>query len=682
MSARDLDQLSIDAIRFLSVDAVQNANSGHPGLPMGAAAMAYVLWTRFLEHDPAEPKWPDRDRFVLSAGHGSALLYTLLHLTGYDLSLDDLKSFRQWGSRTPGHPESDLTPGVEATTGPLGQGISNAVGMAIVEAHLAARFNRDGHEVVDHYTYVLASDGDLMEGVASEACSLAGHLRLGKLVVLYDDNRVTLAGTTSLSFTEDVCGRFRAYGWHVQHLDDGNDLAAVEHAIRAARRVTAQPSIIVARTTIGYGAPKKQGTFEAHGSPLGPDEVRAAKEQAGWPVEPAFHVPAEALENFRQALSRGAALRKEWDGLLVAYARAFPDLAAELRRRIAGELRKEWWKGLPEFPADEKGLATRKASEAAMQSLARTVPELVGGSADLNNSTFTWLKGEGDFESPDTSPADVQGAVGGAWGYEGRNVHFGVREHAMGAAVNGMALHGGIIPYGATFLIFSDYMRPAVRLSALSHLGSIWVYTHDSIALGEDGPTHQAVEHYAALRAIPDLLFVRPADANETVWAWRVALENRHRPTALALTRQNVPTLDRGRYAPAEGLRRGAYVLNPDVDDPTLILMATGSEVQHVVAAEQDLSARGLRVRLVSMPSWELFAEQPPEYRDAVLPRSVVRRLAVEAGVTLGWERWVGDRGVIIGLDRFGASAPGGRVMKELGFTKENVIARALELAG
>jgi transketolase len=680
MPPNELDQLSINTIRFLSVDAVQKANSGHPGLPMGAAPMAYLLWTRFLKHDPAEPKWPDRDRFVLSGGHGSMLLYSLLHLTGYDLTLDDIKSFRQWGSRTPGHPESDITPGVEATTGPLGQGISNAVGMAIAEAHLAARFNRPGHEIVDHHTYVLASDGDVMEGVASEACSLAGHLRLGKLIVLYDDNRISLAGSTSVSFSEDVAARFRAYGWHVDRVDDGNDLDRIERALDGARLETARPSLIAVRTVIGYGAPHKAGTFEAHGSPLGPDEVKAAKQNLGWPTEPEFRIPEEALANFRRALDSGKKTRQRWLERVQGYAREFPDLAAELQRRWTAKLPEGWDAQLPKFDADEKGLATRKASEAVMQSLAKSLPELMGGSADLDPSTFTWLKGEGDFESPAIPSENAQGRVGGPWGYEGRNIHFGVREHGMGAAVNGMALHGGLIPYGSTFLIFSDYMRPAIRLSALSRLRSIWVYTHDSIGLGEDGPTHQAVEHYLALRSIPDLLFIRPADANETVWAWRVAIETHHQPTVLALTRQNVPTFDRSLFASAEGLRRGAYVMNPKVTEPDIVLMASGSEVQHIVGAERALTAKGVNARLVSMPCWELFAAAPREYRDTVLPPRVTRRLSIEAGVTLGWQKWVGDHGRSIGIDRFGASAPGARLMKEFGFTTENVVARALEM--
>ncbi len=679
MPATDLDTLSINTLRFLSVDAVQKANSGHPGLPMGAAAMAYVLWTRFLKHNPANPKWSDRDRFVLSAGHGSMLLYSLLHLTGYDsMPLDEIMNFRQWGSRTPGHPESHLTPGVETTTGPLGQGLANAVGMAIAEAHLAARFNRPGHEIVNHHTYVLAGDGDLMEGVTSEACSLAGHLRLGKLIVLYDDNRISLAGTTSISFTEDVGLRFGAYGWHVQRVSDGNDLEVVDRALKAAQSKMDQPSIILVRTTIGYGAPHKQNTFEVHGSPLGPDELKAAKENLGWPIEPMFLIPGEALENFRQILDRGKKWETDWSKRFDEYAKAFPDLAAEFKRRMAGELPAGWDADLLTFPADAKGLATRKASEVVMQSLAAKLPELMGGSADLNPSTFTVLKGQGDFQSTEASSRGAQGTSGGSWGYDGRNVHFGVREHGMGAAVNGMTLHGGLIAYGSTFLIFSDYMRPSVRLSAIMKIGAVWVYTHDGIGLGEDGPTHQAVEHYAALRAIPDLLFIRPCDANETVWAWKAAIQNRHRPTVLALSRQNVPTLDRSTFASAEGLLKGAYVLNPQVQSPDVILIGTGSEVQHIVAAEKTLAEKGMKARLVSMPCWELFEEQSAEYRESVLPSSVTARLAVETGVSLGWHKWIGEKGGTVTLDRYGGSAPGGVLMKQFGFTAENVVEKAL----
>jgi len=676
----DLDTLCINTIRFLSADGVQKANSGHPGLPMGAAPMAYVLWTKYLKHNPANPGWADRDRFVLSAGHGSMLLYSLLHLTGYDLPIEQLQQFRQWGSRTPGHPESHETKGVEATTGPLGQGISNAVGLAIAEAHLAARFNRPDHEIIDHQTRVIASDGDLMEGVASEACSLAGHLALSKLTVLYDDNHICLAGSTSLSFSEDVARRFEGYGWHVRHVADGLDLKAIDAALAEADAETTRPSLILVRNTIGYGAPDVEGTYKAHGSPLGDKELAAAKKNLGWPAEPRFLVPPDAQKHFREALSRGDDAEKAWQARWKAYQAAFPDLAAELQRRLEGTLPRGWEASLPVFEASASGMATRNASEEVMQKLAGALPELVGGSADLNNSTLTWLKGEGDFEPAGSTSDGAQGQVGGVWGPAGRNLHFGIREHAMGAAVNGLALHGGFVPYGSTFLVFSDYMRGSIRLSAISRLGTVWVFTHDSIGVGEDGPTHQPVEHYAALRAIPELLFFRPGDANETAWAWRTAIANRHRPSVLALTRQKIPTLDRTKFAGPEGLARGAYVLNPEVERPDLILLSSGSEVSLIVDAATQLAADGVKVRLVSMPCWELFEEQEPSYRDAVLPPSVRKRLAVEAGVTLGWERFTGLDGDTVTLDRFRASAPGPRVMQELGFTVENVGARARAL--
>ncbi len=671
----DLDTLAINTIRFLAVDAIQKANSGHPGLPMGAAPMAYALWTRFLRHNPANPHWPNRDRFVLSGGHGSMLLYALLHLTGYDLTLNDLKQFRQWNSRTPGHPERHLTPGVEVTTGPLGQGLANAVGLAVAEAHLAARYNRPGHTPIDHYTYVLASDGDLMEGVAFEACALAGHWRLGKLIVLYDDNHISLAGTTSLSFSEDVGARFTALGWHTLNVSDGNDIEAITRAIQSARAFGDRPSLIAVRTQIGYGAPTKQGTAEAHGSPLGAAEVRAAKERLHWPLEPDFHIPAEVTVHFRQALSKGAAAEADWHTRWQAYQAEFPELAAELGRRLAGDLPTDWQSVIPTFPADPKGLATRKASETVLQHLAAALPELVGGSADLNPSTFTVLKNHGDFQSV-LQPADfAQGRSGGDWSYAGRNLHFGVREHGMGAIVNGLAAHGGFIPYGATFLVFSDYMRPTLRLAAIMELGSVWVFTHDSIGVGEDGPTHQPVEHYAALRAIPGALFIRPADANETAHAWRVALANRHRPTMLALTRQNLPILDRAVLASAEGVERGAYILKA-VAEPQLVIIATGSEVSLMLEAEKLLAAHGVRAQLVSMPCWELFAEQPADYQRQVLPPHLPR-LAVEAGVAQGWERWAT---ATVTLNRYGASAPAPRLLAEFGFTAEHVAQQALSL--
>lgn len=673
----DLDNLCINTIRTLSIDAVQKANSGHPGLPLDAAPMAYVLWTRFLKHNPANPKWYDRDRFVLSAGHGSMLLYSLLHLTGYDLPLEQIKQFRQFGSMTPGHPEHGLAPGVEATTGPLGQGFGNGVGMAIAEAYLAARYNRPGHEIVNHYTYALVSDGDLMEGIASEAASLAGALKLGKLIYLYDDNRITLAGSTFLTFTEDRAERFRAYGWHTQAVEDGNDIAAIEQALKYARQETDRPSLILVRTHIGYGSPNKHDTFEAHGSPLGVEEVKLTKANLGWPFEEPFYIPGEALEHFREALDDGQKLEANWNKRFAAYSQEYPDLAGEFTRMMKGDLPKGWDADLPTFPADAKGLATRKASGKAINAFAAKLPEFIGGSADLNPSTDTALKDLGDFESPDDGTGDKQGAVGGGWNYAGRNLYYGVREHAMGSISNGIALHG-LMPFTATFFTFSDYMRPAIRLAALTGLHVVLVFTHDSIFLGEDGPTHQSVEHLAALRAIPNLVTIRPCDANETVEAWRAAIEMRGRPVALVLTRQNVPTLDRKVVAPAAGLRRGAYVLvEAPNGNPDLILMATGSEVSLVVDAQKKLWEEKISARVVSMSSWELFEEQPQSYKDEVLPPTVRARLAVEAGVPQGWSRYTGDEGDMLGVDRFGASAPYQVLADKFGFTVENVVARA-----
>jgi transketolase len=682
MSVNDLQQRAINTLRFLSADAVQQANSGHPGLPMGAAAMAYAIWTRHLRHNPRHPRWPDRDRFVLSGGHGSALLYSLLHLTGYDLSLDELKRFRQWGSLTPGHPEYGLTPGVETTTGPLGQGFANGVGFAIAEAHLAAEFNQPTQswsetgikrgsqtpyeqQIIDHYVYAIVTDGDLMEGVASEAASLAGHLRLGKLIYLYDDNHISIDGSTDLAFTEDRAARFAAYGWHTQVVPDGNDVEAIDAAIRAAKQ-DARPSLILCRTHIGFGLPTRQDTAKAHGEPPGEEELNGAKKKLGWPLEPRFYIPEDVLAHFREAVDRGAQAEAEWQERLDAYHAAFTEKAAELERRLAGELPENWEADLPAFPADAKGMATRSASGKTLNVLAAKIPELIGGSADLTPSNNTWLEGYPDFQS--TTP-------------QGRNFHFGVREHGMGAVVNGMALHGGLIPYGATFLVFSDYMRGAIRLSALSHIPSIWVFTHDSIGVGEDGPTHQPVEHIAALRAIPNLVVIRPCDANETVEAWKWAIGHRGGPTALILTRQAVPILDRSIYTPASELARGAYVL-ADIGDvqPELILMASGSEVGLIIEAGLRLAAEGVNVRLVSFPSWELFEAQEAEYRQAVLPPSVRARLAVEAGAAQGWERWVGDGGAVIAMDRFGASAPAKVLLEQFGFTVENVIAKAREL--
>jgi transketolase len=676
-----LDELCINTMRFLSVDAVQKAKSGHPGMPLGAAPMAYVLWTRLLKHNPRNPSWFDRDRFVLSAGHGSMLLYSLLHLTGYDLTLDDIKQFRQFGSKTPGHPERGHTPGVETTTGPLGQGLANAVGMAIAEAQLAARYNRPGLEVIDHATYAIVSDGDLMEGVGSEAASLAGHLRLGKLTCLYDDNYVTLAAGTDITFSEDRARRFEAYGWHTVSVPDGNDLVAIDAALRAARAEAARPSLILVRTHIGYGSPNKQDTFEAHGSPLGVEEVRLTKQNLGWPTEPPFLIPEEALAHFREAMSRGARDEAASSERMTAYAKAFPELAQELRRTLNGELAPDWDADIPVFPADAKGMATRVASGKVMNAIAPRLPALTGGSADLDPSTHTALKGLGDFDPAAEKGVDTQGSAGGGWSYAGRNLHFGVREHAMGGIVNGMAAHGGIVPYGATFLIFSDYMRPPIRLAALMSLHVIHVFTHDSIALGEDGPTHQPVEQLAALRAIPNLTVIRPGDANETAVAWRVAVETHDRPVLLILSRQDVPTLDRSRYAPADGLRRGGYVLRDARDrKPDLILIASGAEVGLIVAAAERLSAEGLAVRCVSMPSWELFDALAQADRDAVLPPTVRARLAVEAGAAQGWHRYVGDAGGVLSVERFGASAPGEVVLREYGFSVDSVCARAKAL--
>lgn len=676
-----LDELCINTLRFLSVDAVQKANSGHPGMPLGAAPMAYVLWTRLLSHNPANPAWFDRDRFVLSPGHGSMLLYSLLHLTGYDLPLEQIRQFRQWGSSTPGHPERGLTPGVELTTGPLGQGFANGVGMAIAEAHLAATFNRPGFEIVNHFTYGIVSDGDLMEGVASEAASLAGHLRLGKLIYLYDDNHVTLASGTDLTFTEDRARRFDAYGWHTQSVEDGNDCAAIERALRAARGAVDRPSLILVRTHIGYGSPNRQDSFEAHGSPLGAEEVALTKQNLAWPVEPEFYIPEPAREHFIAAKARGARAEKAWRDRLAAHAQAFPECASAFQQSLRGDLPKAWDADIPDFPADTKGMATRIASGKVMNALARRLPTLIGGSADLNPSTHTMLSGLGDFESAATADCCRQGAVGGVWSYGGRNLNFGVREHGMGAILNGLAAHGGTLPYGSTFLVFSDYMRPPIRLAALMGLHVVYIFTHDSIALGEDGPTHQPVEQLAGLRAMPGLTVIRPGDANETAVAWRVAVEARDRPVALVLTRQDVPTLDRSEFAKADGLRRGAYVLADAPDgNPDLILIASGSEVSLVMAARRTLMSQDVQARVVSMPSWELFDAQSQDYRDQVLLPLVHARLAVEAGVSQGWHRYVGERGNVLSVERFGASAPGGVVMREYGFTAENVCKRALAL--
>lgn len=661
----DLDQLCVNTIRTLAMDTVEKAKSGHPGMPMGAAAMAYVLWTRFLKHNPADPSWPDRDRFVLSAGHGCALLYSLLHLTGYDLPLAELKQFRQWDSRTPGHSEYGRTPGVETTTGPLGQGFATGVGMAIAERMLAARFNRPGHTIVDHYTYAIVSDGDLMEGVASEAASLAGHLRLGKLIYLYDDNKITIEGSTDLTFTENVAERFEAYGWHVQRVD-GHDLRAVEAALRAAQAEQKRPSLIIARTHIAYGSPNKQDSPQAHGAPLGEEEVRLTKKALGWPTEEPFYIPNVALAHFRRALEAGSAAQTAWQARFSAYENAYPELTAEWRRVMSGELPKGWEEHLPTFDSAAGPMATREASGKVLNALAPYIPELVGGSADLAPSNLTYLASMGDFQAAN---------------HGGRNLHFGVREHAMGAILSGMALHGGLRPYGGTFLVFSDYMRPAIRLAAMMRLPVIYVFTHDSIGLGEDGPTHQPIEHLASLRAIPQLTVIRPADATETVEAWKAALQHRKGPVALALSRQKLPIIDRSTYAPANGVTRGAYVLaEASAGHVDLILLATGSEVPLALEARARLEQQGVSTRVVSMPSWELFEAQPQEYQKAVLPPQVTARLAIEAGVSQGWCRYVGDKGAVWSIERFGASAPYKVLFQKYGFTVENVVESALEM--
>ena len=677
LHSNDLSLQCVNALRFLSVDAVQKANSGHPGLPMGAAAMAKVLWTQFLRHNPANPYWFDRDRFVLSPGHGSMLLYSLLHLSGYDLSLDQIKRFRQWGSITPGHPERGTTPGVEVTTGPLGQGFANGVGMAMAEAHLAARFNRPGSDIINHFTYGIVRDGDLMEGVASEAASLAGHLKLGKLIYLYDDNHVTLSAGTDMTLSEDRAGRFEAYGWHTQKIANGNDLAALESALLAAVAEAQRPSLILVRTHIGFGSPHKQDSFEAHGSPLGVDEVRLTKLELGWPTEPPFLVPDDVSRHFLQVLEKGQLAEAEWVKKLSAYTRAFPDLAASFQQATAGQLPADWDADVPVFSADTKGIATRVAGGKVMNAIAARLPALIGGSADLNPSTHTALAGQGDFEPSGMAGCDKQGAADGVWGFAGRNVFFGVREHAMGAIANGLAAHGGALPFASTFLIFSDYMRPPMRLAAMMGLQVIYVFTHDSIALGEDGATHQPIEQLAGLRAVPGLSVIRPADANETAEAWRVAVEAADHPVVLVLSRQAVPTLDCSKFGAADGLRRGAYVLaDAPSGAPDVMLIASGSEVGLVMAARQKLMEHNVQARVVSMPSWDLFDAQPKSYRDAVLLPSVRLRLAVEAGATQGWHRYVGDAGDVLGIDRYGASAPGAEVMREYGFSVENVCAR------
>ena len=660
-----IDKLCIDAIRVLSMDAVQKADSGHPGTPMALAPLAYVLFTRHLRYNPKNPDWMNRDRFVLSAGHASMLLYSVLYLTGYDLSLDDIKQFRQWESRTPGHPEYGYTPGVETTTGPLGQGISNSVGMAIAEAQLAALFNRPGHSVVDHHTYFIASDGDIMEGISHESSSYAGHLRLGKLIGFYDDNHITIEGDTELTFDDDTAKRFEAYHWHVQRVEDANDLDAIDRAIVAAKEVNDRPSLIIVRSHIGYGSPNKHDTAEAHGSPLGADEIRLTKEALGYPSQEPFYVAPEALDHWRAMTPRGEQLEGEWQKKYDAWKTAHQADAAELERRLRGYLLDGWEELIPTFTADNGSIASRAASGTVLNAIAPKVPELVGGSADLASSTNTIVKGAPSLKSGD---------------YSGRNFHFGIREHGMGGVMNGMSVHGGFIPYGATFLIFSDYMRPAVRLAAIMNRHVIYVYTHDSIGLGEDGPTHQPIEQLSTLRAIPDFTLIRPADASETAEAWRAALKHKG-PVALVLTRQKLGFIDRTRYAPAVGVARGAYVLSDSPGgDPQVLLMSSGSEVALILEAQEKLEAEGIRARVVSMPSHELFAAQSQDYRDSILPPGI-RRISIEASHPMSWQRWVGCDGVALGLHRFGASAPYKQLYEHLGLTVDKVVETARQLA-
>lgn len=668
VASQSLAELCINSIRFLAIDAIEKAKSGHPGLPMGAAPMSFVLWDQFMKFNPKNPYWFNRDRFVLSAGHGSMLQYALLYLMGYDsVTIDEIKQFRQWGSKTPGHPENFDTPGVEVTTGPLGQGIANGVGLALAEAHLAAKFNKPDAQIVDHYTYVILGDGCNMEGISGEAASLAGHWGLGKLIALYDDNHISIDGSTDVAFTEDVSKRFESYGWHVLHVEDGNtDLEAIAKAIEEAKAVTDKPTMIKVTTTIGYGAPNKADTAGIHGAALGAEEIKLTRENLNWPYGE-FEIPQEVLDHTRKSVDRGLELETEWNKAVESYKAKYPTEGAEFERLLSGNLPEGWENSLPSFTPEDKGLATRKYSEGCLNHLAPSVVELIGGSADLTHSNLTEIKVSGDFQ---------KGA------YENRNVHFGVREHAMGAICNGMALHrSGLIPYGATFLIFSDYMRASIRLSALSEAGVIWVMTHDSIGQGEDGPTHQPVETIASLRAIPNLTVIRPADGNEVSGAYKVAIANakEHRPTLLAFTRQGVPNLA---GSGVDHVAKGAYVLSDCDGTPDIILIGTGSEVQLCVGAAEKLAAEGNKVRVVSMPSWELFEAQDAAYKESVLPKVVTKRLSVEAGVSMGWSKYVGIEGDSVSIDRFGASAPGGVMMEKFGFTIDNVLAKAKALLG
>jgi transketolase len=664
-SGRSLDDLSINAIRVLSMDAVQKADSGHPGTPMALAPLAYVLWTQHLRYNPSDPEWINRDRFVLSAGHASMLLYSVLYLTGYDLSLEDLKQFRQWESRTPGHPEYDYTPGVETTTGPLGQGVGNAIGMAVGEAHLGAVFNRTGHAIIDHNVYFIASDGDLMEGVSHEAASFAGHLKLGKLIGFYDDNHITIEGDTALTYSDDAAGRFAAYGWHVQHVPDVNDLTALNRAIDAAKAETSRPSLIIVRSHIGYGSPNKLDTAEAHGAPLGAEEITLTKQALGYPSLEPFYVAPDALNHWRETAKRRAEAQEKWNKAYAAYEAAFPELEKELQRRLRGDLPDGWEDALPKFTEKDGNVASRAASGVVLNAIAKRIPELIGGSADLASSTNTIIKGEASFS---------------ASSYAGRNFHFGIREHGMGSVMNGMSLSGGIIPYGATFLIFSDYMRPTIRLASFMERHVIYVYTHDSIGLGEDGPTHQPIEQLSTLRAIPGMTVIRPADASETAEAWRSALKHRKGPVALVLTRQKLAFIDRSKYGAATGAAKGAYILaDSPGGSPEVVLISSGSEVALILEAQKKLAADGVRARAVSMPSQEIFSRQDEEYRQSVLPEGV-RRIAMEAAHPMSWYKWVGSDGIVLGIERFGASAPAPRLFTELGMTVDRIVDTAKTL--